>query len=73
MQKLRGGTVGELRLQRVEHFVPRQAAAIDHAVGLLEVDHLLRRETGPTQADAVEADDHRRAAVDRDERRHVLP
>ncbi len=30
-------------------------------------------EAGSAQADAVEADDHRRSAIDRDKRRHVLP
>ena len=35
-----GRAVGELRLQRVEHFLPGQAAAVDHAVGSLRSMHL---------------------------------
>src|SRR5262245_630483 len=67
------GTRSELLLQDRQHFLPAEAFAVDDAVGLFELQHVGLRVAVAPQADLVEPDDLRKAAaLDHDERRHIL-
>lgn len=71
-RELRCRSHWELHPQRVEHLLPHQAIAIDHAIGRFQIENIALAEAGPAEPDAIETDDHRRIPIEHDERRHIL-
>ena len=65
------GARDEFELQGVEHFLPSESAAIDHAVGGFELEDFGVGDARAAEADFVEADDHAGVAVEGDEGRDV--
>ncbi len=69
--ELGGRAARELVAQRVEHFLPCQTAAVDHAIGGLELTEFAARESGSAKSNLVEAYNHRGATVERNERWNI--